>query len=132
MDRSDRSLQWGGLTRRCTRRRRGRPSWLEVVLNGAAGERRSLTATAAIRQFRECRDPRQIFRASRFGISVCRGMASTAPVAGLVHSKCASPSRLSTQPWRRSSDTEGQVFITGYYYRNLLIANFRDSSEASS
>jgi type IV secretion system protein TrbF len=36
---------------------------------------------------------RQIFAASRFAISLCRGTASTAPVAGLHHRECALPSR---------------------------------------
>jgi len=37
--------------------------------------------------------PRQIFAASRLTISLCRGTASTAPVAGLHHRECALPSR---------------------------------------
>jgi len=50
--------------------------------------------------------PRQIFRASTSGISVCRGIASTAPVVGLVHRECDRPSRFKWQPccrrWRSS------------------------------
>ena len=37
---------------------------------------------------------RQIFLTSRLGISVCRGIASTAPVRGLVHNEWEFPSRL--------------------------------------
>jgi hypothetical protein len=44
---------------------------------------------------------RQIFRASRFAISVCLGTASTAPVAGLHQRECDAPSRLRKHPWRR-------------------------------
>ncbi len=36
---------------------------------------------------------RHIFRARTFGISLCRGTASTAPVLGLHHSECDRPSR---------------------------------------
>jgi hypothetical protein len=42
--------------------------------------------------------PRQILRAKLFGISVCLGTASTAPVAGFIQSEWERPSRLSTQP----------------------------------
>ena len=38
--------------------------------------------------------PRQIFRASLFGISVWRGTASTSPVFGFAQSECDRPSRL--------------------------------------
>lgn len=38
--------------------------------------------------------PSQILSASRFGVSVCRGIASIAPVRGLHQSECAAPSRL--------------------------------------
>ena len=37
--------------------------------------------------------PRQIFRTSRFEISLCRGTVSTVPVAGFVQSECDRPSR---------------------------------------
>src|SRR2546422_228335 len=37
--------------------------------------------------------PRHIFRTRTSEISVCRGTASTAPVAGLIQSECARPSR---------------------------------------
>ena len=38
---------------------------------------------------------RRILAASRFGISECRGTASTAPVFGLHQRECELPSRLS-------------------------------------
>ena len=51
--------------------------------------------------------PRQILRARTSEISVCRGIASSAPVAGLVHSECERPSRFRWQPcflrWRSRS-----------------------------
>lgn len=50
---------------------------------------------------------RQILLARTLGISVWRGTASTAPVAGFVQSECEPPSRLSTQPcWRRCRSNE--------------------------
>ena len=45
--------------------------------------------------------PRQIFRARLLPISVWRGTASTAPLAGFVHSECAAPSRFSVHPCLR-------------------------------
>jgi hypothetical protein len=50
------------------------------------------------------REPAQILRARMSEISVCRGIASSAPMAGLAQSECERPSRFRWQPcflrWR--------------------------------
>jgi hypothetical protein len=54
--------------------------------------------------------PRQILRASWSAISVCRGTASTAPVAGLHHKECDPPSRFKWQPCLRKCRRRDLLF----------------------
>ena len=71
--------------------RRARVACIDLTLEAAVYRIKRQSARAQLGSGSE--RPRQIFAASRFEISLCRGTASTAPVAGLHHKEWAPPSR---------------------------------------
>lgn len=72
-------------------------------------------------------NPRQIRAANRSATSVCRGTASTSPVAGFVHSEWDLPSRLSWQPWRRKCFSSAVRFIRRLPHRTPHLQERRAS-----